>query len=133
MYTMLDTCLEILNLEQFISYLPSGLQDQDDIKTLTHMILIRLANRSGAVLAYNITDLIEPLRKTVTAKPDSSAVKQQVERNEEIINSALRAINAISQIPEIEVAHKFVEFLNTTLNQSNELSEKFDNLRSSQK
>jgi len=133
MYTMLDTCLESLNLEQFISYLPSGLLDQDDIKTLNHMILTRLANKSGAILAYNIIDLIDPLRKTVTTKPDNTAVKQQIERNEEIINSALRAILAITQIPEIEVAPKFLEFVNSTIVEGAGLSEKFQNLRSSQK
>eukprot|EP01129_Flabellula_baltica_P013065 TRINITY_DN6005_c0_g1_i1.p1 TRINITY_DN6005_c0_g1~~TRINITY_DN6005_c0_g1_i1.p1 ORF type:complete len:1226 (-),score=318.13 TRINITY_DN6005_c0_g1_i1:9-3665(-) len=133
MYTMLETCLDVLNVEEFISFIPSGLQDHDDIKTLNHMILIRLAQKTGTILAYNMTELIEPLRRTVTTKPENTAVKQQVERNEEIINSALRAIFAISQIPEIEVSPKFMDFLSNTVIEGPGLSDKFADLKASQK
>jgi len=55
------------------------------------------------------------LEKTVTTKTKEEAVKQQVERNEEMIQSALRAINQIQQIPEIESCPKFLEFYNNVI------------------
>jgi len=115
MYTMLDTCLDSLNLPEFISQLKEGLEDSEDIKMLNHMILGRLAIKSGTALVANLTDLVEPLRKTVTTKTKEEAVKQQVERNEEMIQSALRAINQIQQIPEIESCPKFLEFYNNVI------------------
>jgi len=132
MYTMLDTCLDALDLPEFISQLKDGLEDQEDIKMLNHMILGRLAVKSGTALVANLTDLVEPLKKTVTTKTKEEAVKQQIERNEEMIQSALRAIYQISQIPEIESCPKFLDFFNNTVTQGT-LSEKYNSLRSSQR
>lgn len=44
-----------------------------------------------------------------------NSVKQQVDRNDELIRSALRAIAAISRIPDIETAVKFDEFVKQTV------------------
>jgi len=115
MYTMLDTSLDAISLPEFIAQLKDGLEDIDDIKMLNHMILGRLATKSGTALVANLTDLVDPLRKTVTTKTKDEATKQQVDRNEEMIQSALRAINQIAQIPEIESCPKFLEFYNNVV------------------
>jgi cullin-associated NEDD8-dissociated protein 1 len=130
MYTLLDTCLDSLDLPEFIAQLKEGLEDHEDIKMLNHMILTRLAQKSGTALVANLTDLVDPLRKTVTAKTKEEAVKQQVERNEEMIQSALRAIHQVAQISEIESCPKFLEFYNNVILQG-PISEKYNSLRQS--
>ena len=42
--------------------------------------------------------LVEPLEKTVTHKTKPDAVKQEVDRNEDMIRSALRAIDSLNRI-----------------------------------
>lgn len=125
MYTLLDTCITQLDLHDFISQLASGLVDVYDIQMLVHLILIRLAKKAGASLIAGLDPLIEPLRQCVLSKPKDGAVKQQVERNDELIRSTLRAIAAISRIPETENSPKFQDFLKSTVQQG-ALLEKYD-------
>lgn len=48
----------------------------------------------GAVL----DSLLEPLEKTVNRKVKTDAVKQEADRNEDMVRSALRAVDALSRI-----------------------------------
>lgn len=42
--------------------------------------------------------LVEPLEKTIQHKTKADAVKQEVDRNEDMIRSALRAIDSLNRI-----------------------------------
>lgn len=41
---------------------------------------------------------MDPLQKTINFKPKQDAVKQEVDRNEDMIRSALRAIASLNRI-----------------------------------
>ena len=41
---------------------------------------------------------MDPLQKTINFKPKQDAVKQEVDRNEDMIRSALRAIKSLDRI-----------------------------------
>ena len=41
---------------------------------------------------------MEPIEKTISHKPKGDAVKQEVDRNEDMIRSTLRAISSLSRI-----------------------------------
>lgn len=43
MYTLLDTCLDKLDIFEFLNYLEGGLKDHYDIKMLTYLMAARLA------------------------------------------------------------------------------------------
>lgn len=45
-----------------------------------------------------LDSLVDPLQKTINFKPKQDAVKQEVDRNEDMIRSALRAIAALNRI-----------------------------------
>ena len=45
-----------------------------------------------------LDSLVDPLQKTINFKPKQDAVKQEVDRNEDMIRSALRAIAALNHI-----------------------------------
>jgi cullin-associated NEDD8-dissociated protein 1 len=45
-----------------------------------------------------LDSLVEPIEKTITHRPKGDAVKQEVDRNEDLIRSALRAISSLSRI-----------------------------------
>jgi hypothetical protein len=115
MYTMLDTCLDRLDLTVFIQHVKEGLADHHDIRTLNHLMVAKLAHRASASLAHGLDLLIEPIRTTVTTKVKDNAVQHERERNDELIRSALRAVAAVSRIPNIEDNQKFADFLKSTV------------------
>ena len=52
---------------------------------------------------------MDPLQKTINFKPKQVAVKQEVDRNEDMIRSALRAIASLNRL-------RFVDFILFKLN-----------------
>lgn len=44
MYTLLETCLDRLDIYVFLEHVESGLRDHYDIKMLTYLMLTRLAH-----------------------------------------------------------------------------------------
>jgi cullin-associated NEDD8-dissociated protein 1 len=111
MYTLIETTLDRLDIAAFITHLVDGLKDVYDIKILSHLMLIRLAGAVPAVVIEALDILIEPLRVTITTKVKDNAVKQEVDRNEELVRSALRATVVVSRIPNVDQHPKFEEFL----------------------
>jgi cullin-associated NEDD8-dissociated protein 1 len=125
MYTLLDTSIDRLDLSEFINHMVNGLNDQYDIKMLDQMMLVRLAQRAGAALLAGLDNLIEPLRQTVTTKVKDNSIQQQVERNEEMIRSALRAVAAINAIPNSDTNQRWADFMKTTI-RTPDLNDKFE-------
>lgn len=44
MYTLLDTCLDRIDVFEFLRHVEDGLNDHYDIKMLTYLMVIRLAH-----------------------------------------------------------------------------------------
>lgn len=59
MYTLLDSCLERLDIFEFLQHVETGLRDHYDIKMLTYLMVARLAQLCPtAVLQRNYLFLI---------------------------------------------------------------------------
>lgn len=55
-----------------------------------------------------LDSLVEPLQKTINFKPKQDAVKQEHDRNEDMIRSALRAISSLDRIRfSLSLSHIF--------------------------
>jgi len=115
LYTLLETCIDKIDISAFIEQIVEGLQDTYDIKLLCQLMLGRLANAAGPALLTCLDVLVEPLKKTITAKPKESAVQQDVEKNDELVRSALRAVAQIALLPDVDSAIKFSEFVKTSV------------------
>ena len=44
MYTLLDSCLDRIDIFEFLRHVEDGLNDHYDIKMLTYLMLVRLAH-----------------------------------------------------------------------------------------
>ena len=121
MYTLLDTCLERLDIFAFLSHVEDGLRDHYDIKMVTYLMLVRLANKAPHALLQRLSSLVEPLKATVTAKMKSNAVKQEVEKQDELKRSALRGVLALMNIPDSDKNPQLIEFV-AYLRNSTEMS-----------
>ena len=63
MYTLLDSCLDRIDIFEFLSHVEDGLKDHYDIKMLTYLMLVRLSTLCPSAvlqsksLTANITKL----------------------------------------------------------------------------
>ncbi|KAI4988162.1 hypothetical protein ZWY2020_029792, partial [Hordeum vulgare] len=128
--TLLDSCLDQLNPSSFIvPFLLSGLGDHYDVKMPCHLILSKLADKCPSAVLAVLDSLVEPLEKTIVHRPKGDAVKQEIDRNEDMIRSALRAIAALSRISGSDYSMKFKNLMNKITSTSS-LAEKYNSVRS---
>jgi len=127
MYTLLDSCFDKLDIPRFLLHLSDGLRDVYDIKMLSHLMLAKLAHLAPAAIIESLDTLIDPLKVTITTKPKENAVKQELDSNEELVRSGMRAVLAISKIPNVQQNFKWDEFFKIV--SSGDLGVKFDAIR----
>ncbi|XP_006901109.1 PREDICTED: cullin-associated NEDD8-dissociated protein 2 [Elephantulus edwardii] len=68
MYSLLESCLDQLDICEFLNHVQDGLKDHYDIRMLTFIMLARLATLCPAPVLQRVDHLIEPLRATCTTK-----------------------------------------------------------------
>ncbi|KAF9934606.1 Cullin-associated NEDD8-dissociated protein 1 [Linnemannia zychae] len=112
MYTLLEKCRDRLEIFAFIDRILVGLVDQSDIKMLCHLTLVRLSIVSPTAVAQRLDDMVDPLNATLNFKMKPTAVKQELEKNQELVRSALRAIAFLSKLADPTLTPKFSAFLN---------------------
>lgn len=100
MYTLLDSCLDRLDIQTFLTHVENGLRDHYDIKMLTYLMVARLAALCPAQVVQRLDRLVEPLKNTVTLKVKANSVKQEYEKQDELKRAALRAVSSLSVIPD---------------------------------
>ena len=75
-----------------------GLADQYEVKLKCHDLMITLAQSSPNMVLSILDQVVEPFTKTLTARVKSDAVRQEVDRNEDMLRSCLRAVDALDRI-----------------------------------
>jgi len=112
MYTLLDTCLDKLDIWEFLDKIEMGLKDHYDIKMLTYLMLTRLVALCPAAVLQRLEPLVDALRTTVAAKVKAHSVKQEYEKQDELKRAALRCLVALSQLPDADRNIQIIEFIN---------------------
>ncbi|KAG8058202.1 hypothetical protein GUJ93_ZPchr0002g24109 [Zizania palustris] len=126
--TLLDSCLDQVNPSSFIvPFLLSGLGDHYDVKMPCHLILSKLADKCPSAVLAVLDSLVEPIEKTINHRPKGDAVKQEVDRNEDMIRSALRAIAALSRISGSDYSMRFKNLMNKIM-ASPPLADKYNSI-----
>ncbi|XP_069960266.1 cullin-associated NEDD8-dissociated protein 1 [Cherax quadricarinatus] len=111
MYTLLETCLDRIDIYVFLEHVEGGLRDHYDIKMLTYLMLTRLAHLCPQAVLQRLERLVEPLRTTVTTKVKANSVKQEYEKQDELKRSAMRAVAALLTIPDADKNPQLSEFV----------------------
>lgn len=99
MYTLLDTCFARINLNEYIERVIAGLKDEDGIKVLSSLMLVRLASLAPAQTGQYLDDVVEPITSTLKVKLKDQATKQDVEKSTELQRSLFRAMVALDRTP----------------------------------
>jgi len=111
MYTLLDSCLDRLDVFKFLNHVENGLRDHYDIKMLTYLMTARLAQLCPTAVLQRLERLVEPLKNTCTMKVKANSVKQEYEKQDELKRSALRAVAALLTIPEADKNRSLSDFV----------------------
>ncbi|XP_014219728.1 cullin-associated NEDD8-dissociated protein 1 [Copidosoma floridanum] len=111
MYTLIDACLDRLDIFEFLNHIESGLRDHYDIKMLTYLMVARLAQLCPNAVLQRLDRLVEPLKNTCTMKVKQNSVKQEYEKQDELKRSALRAVAALLLIPDADKNPALSEFV----------------------
>uniref|UniRef100_A0A673GB93 Cullin-associated NEDD8-dissociated protein 1-like n=1 Tax=Sinocyclocheilus rhinocerous TaxID=307959 RepID=A0A673GB93_9TELE len=128
MYTLLDSCMDCLDIFEFLNHVEEGLKDHYDIKMLTFIMLARLSKLCPTAVVQRLDRLVEPLKATCTTKVKAGSVKQEFEKQEELRRSAMRAVAALLSISEVEKSPAMAEFANQ-IRSNAEMSTIFESLQ----
>ncbi|KAG7278589.1 hypothetical protein CRUP_013331 [Coryphaenoides rupestris] len=128
MYTLLDSCLDRIDIFTFLNHVEEGLKDHYDIKMLTFLMLARLSCLCSSAVLQRLDRLVEPLRATCTTKVKANSVKQEFEKQDELKRSAMRAVVALLTIPEAEKSPLMAEF-QSQISSNQELAAIFDSIQ----
>lgn len=116
MYTLLDSCLDKVDIFEFINHVETGLKDHYDIKMLTYLMVARLSQICPGAVFQMLDKLVEPLRATLTMKVKANSVKQEYEKQDELKRSAMRAVAALLSIPDADKNPHLNEFVSQIKN-----------------
>ncbi|XP_063954997.1 cullin-associated NEDD8-dissociated protein 1-like isoform X1 [Lytechinus pictus] len=128
MYTLLESCLDRLDIFEFLNHLEDGLKDHYDVKMLTYLMLVRLSTLSPHAILQRLDRLIEPLRTTCTTKVKANSVKQEFEKQDELKRSAMRVVAALQAVPDSDKNMLLTEFL-MQIRSSPEMATMFDSIQ----
>uniref|UniRef100_A0A7S3V237 TATA-binding protein interacting (TIP20) domain-containing protein n=1 Tax=Aplanochytrium stocchinoi TaxID=215587 RepID=A0A7S3V237_9STRA len=99
MSTFIDTIPHEVNVVDFLPYLSKGLSDVNDVQMMCHQIVSQLCSWAPVIILANVSTLLNPLttaiNKTVKEKKNTD-----VDRTNDVIRSAVRALFTIAAIPE---------------------------------
>ncbi|KAJ1110677.1 hypothetical protein NDU88_008025 [Pleurodeles waltl] len=110
MYTLLESCMDRLDIYEYLNHVEDGLKDHYDIRMLTFIMLARLSTLCPNAVLQRLDRLIEPLRATCTSKVKAGSVKQEFEKQDELKRSAMRTVAALLTIPEVEKSPGMSDF-----------------------
>ncbi|KAI9034670.1 armadillo-type protein [Hyaloraphidium curvatum] len=112
MYTLLDTCLPKIDIYAFLSRVLKALDDPaSEIKILSHLMFQKLAFAAPTAVAQRLDDSVDVLKATVESKTKANAVKQELEKNAELVRSGLRCALVVGRLSEAAISPKFDAFL----------------------
>jgi cullin-associated NEDD8-dissociated protein 1 len=93
MVTLMDTCFELIPVTGFVEVVVKALSDPaHDIKMMSMQMINRLFKLNPASLTASLESTAQPLKAIIEFKTKSSAVKQEVDKNQDLIVSALKTL-----------------------------------------
>ncbi|ETN80880.1 HEAT repeat protein, partial [Necator americanus] len=96
MYTLLESCLEKLEVFEFINYVENGLRDMHhDIRLLSYLMLMKLAILCPNQLVQRLDKICESLKTQLQIKPKTNAVKQEIDKQDELKRAVIRVVLAL--------------------------------------
>ncbi|KAJ3353748.1 Cullin-associated NEDD8-dissociated protein 1 [Entophlyctis luteolus] len=98
MHTLLEKCLATIEIFGFLDRVTAGLADlEQEIKIMNHLILQRVAFLSPVALVSRLDGMVAPLKEAIGTTPKTNAVKQEIEKINELVRSAIRTVLLVAK------------------------------------
>ncbi|CAD6506153.1 BgTH12-07083 [Blumeria graminis f. sp. triticale] len=90
LYSLMETSFSRISILTFYDRILAGLRDQHDIRALCNLMLTKLVVLDPEETARRLDSIAEAFRSILSVKLKDTAVKQEIEKQEEAIKSVLR-------------------------------------------
>ncbi|KAI9137796.1 cullin-associated NEDD8-dissociated protein 1-like protein [Paraphysoderma sedebokerense] len=111
MYTLMENCLDRIDIFGFLERMFVGMNDQHDIKMLSFMMLAKLATVNPTAVQQRVDEAVDLFRATLFKELKQSAVKQEVEKNQELVRSGLKSLVHLHKLADPAQTPKLDAFL----------------------
>ncbi|KAI6228822.1 hypothetical protein M3Y99_01191200 [Aphelenchoides fujianensis] len=106
MYTLMEHCLDRLDVLEYMNYIEDGLKDQHDIKLLNLLMLTRLSQTCSVQMSQRIDRFAELIIPLLHTKPRPNSVKQENDKLDELKRACIRTILTLKRVPILERSTK---------------------------
>jgi cullin-associated NEDD8-dissociated protein 1 len=90
----------------------AGVGDEYEVKLKCHDLLAALSEKEPTLMLAGLDGIIAPMTKTLSKRSTPNSVRQEIDRNEDMLRSALRAIHAMDSIEGSDNVASFKNFTN---------------------
>ncbi|KAM0753363.1 TIP120-domain-containing protein [Meredithblackwellia eburnea MCA 4105] len=115
MRTLLDTCLKEIDIHEYLRRVLAGLTDEEDIKKLCYLMLLKLAQIAPTAVSQKLDDSVAPFTEVLQTTLKETAVKQETERLAELQKAALRCMVVLNRLASPTNTPKFSQCIATVV------------------
>ena len=110
--TIIDNLPERIEANKVLDHVINGLDDNsDEVQMLCHQLLSKLIHWASGAVAGNLNTIVAHIRKNVEKNLKLLSQKQEVERANDLLRSALRCVEKIETLIETENSAPFRDFM----------------------
>uniref|UniRef100_A0AAZ3R9R5 TATA-binding protein interacting (TIP20) domain-containing protein n=1 Tax=Oncorhynchus tshawytscha TaxID=74940 RepID=A0AAZ3R9R5_ONCTS len=128
MYTLLDSCLDRLDIFEFLNHVEDGLKDHYDIKGRVRVPSLSNNHLHTVCQPLSVSLSLSLSHPVSLPQVKANSVKQEFEKQDELKRSAMRAVVALLTIPEAEKSPLMSEF-QSQISSNPELAAIFENIQ----
>ncbi|GAA5945445.1 hypothetical protein JCM10213_005987 [Rhodosporidiobolus nylandii] len=115
MHSLLDTCREQIDLAAYLDRVIAGLKDEEEVKKLCYVMLVRLAQVAPTAVQQRLDDTVPSFTEVFGVVLKDTATKQEAERTLELQKSAVRCIAVLNKLASPSATPKFSTFVATQI------------------
>ena len=103
---------DLPNQAKVVERVAAGVGDEYEVKLKCHDLLAALSEKEPTLVLPILDGIIGPMTKTLSKRSTPNSVRQEIDRNEDMLRSALRAIHAMDSIEGSDNVTSFKNFTN---------------------
>uniref|UniRef100_A0A1I8GIG2 4Fe-4S ferredoxin-type domain-containing protein n=1 Tax=Macrostomum lignano TaxID=282301 RepID=A0A1I8GIG2_9PLAT len=100
LYTLVEHCVDRIDLFTFIQHIEVGLKDVADIRILCFLILERLCSRAPSTVFAATEALVPAIRATFAEKSTEKSVRAELDKQIELKHAAMRVFLCLAKLGE---------------------------------
>ncbi|GAA6063291.1 hypothetical protein JCM10212_001410 [Sporobolomyces blumeae] len=132
MHSIFETCLKEISLEPFLERVLAGLSDEEEIKKICYILIVKLAQVAPEVVAPKLDETVKPFTEPFSFVMKDNSTKQDAERSIEHQKSVTRCVAVLGRIATPATSPEFCTFLSSTVEKGSMANEYKEALRASQ-